>query len=497
MTGPEHDWRHPVRAHVEVLPDRVIKRYPPGGEAALAREVAAYERLPWAAPALLAVDAHTLEIERCTPILDTPPDPAHAGRLRALLERVHDAGWVHGDVSLINVVLHEERGPLLIDWETSGPAHPGLPSYDLFGGEASHCPPERIPPHQRPHGVWWGGPSLQAPAHHWRTMRIVALVHYYVPHYMAGSETMLHAMLRALAARGHHVEVIVTSHERGPSEYQHEGIRVRCAGRKAVVEMLDEVGADVIVSHHQEAPNASHYAAGCSRRKMKKPRVVDIFHNTFPGAMQVCRRWKPDLAVFNTAWVEEHYRRRRMIMPRTRTLVVHPPIDGARHRTRPGKHVTLVNLNRDKGGEILYELAERMPDVQFLGVVGGHGEQIIRTDVPNVRIQQHTANPRRDIWGKTRVLLMPSVYESYGMVSIEAAHSGIPTIANPTPGLKEALGDAGVWADRRRLDEWEAHIRRLMETAEWRLAAKKARARAAELDPGEELSAWVDAIESL
>ncbi|WP_460859644.1 glycosyltransferase family protein [Nocardiopsis coralliicola] len=161
--------------------------------------------------------------------------------------------------------------------------------------------------------------------------------------------------------------------------------------------------------------------------------MAHLFHNTFPGAMQVCRRWRPDLAVFNTEWVREHYRRHRMITPGTETLVVHPPIDGARHRTRPGTHVTLVNLNRDKGGEIFYRLAERMPDVAFMGVVGGHGEQVIRTDLANVRIQPHTANARRDIWARTLILLMPSVYESYGMVAVEAAHSGIPTIANPTP----------------------------------------------------------------
>lgn len=319
-------------------------------------------------------------------------------------------------------------------------------------------------------------------------MRVVALVHFYVPHYMAGSETMLHAMLRAIAARGHEVEVVVTSHDRGPDEYQHEGIRVRRAGRRTVVELLDEIAPDVVVSHHQEAPNACHYA------RRRRIRSVVLFHNTFPGALRVARRWRPDLHVFNTEWVREHYHRYKAAPEGS--IVVHPPIDGARHRTRPGRHVTLVNLNRDKGGEIFYALAGRMPDVPFLGVVGGHGKQIIR-DLPNVTIQEHTPDPKRHIWARTRVLLMPSVYESYGMVSIEAAHSGIPTIANPTPGLREALGGAGVWAKRGDLAAWESQMRRLLEPAEWRLASKCARARAAELTPREELAAWVRAVESL
>ncbi|MFC7330830.1 glycosyltransferase family 4 protein [Marinactinospora rubrisoli] len=325
-------------------------------------------------------------------------------------------------------------------------------------------------------------------------MRVVALVHYYVPWYMAGSEVMLHAMLRALADAGHHVEVVVTSHERGPDEYRHEGIRVQCAGeRGSVVELLDQLAPDVLVSHHQEAPHAAHYAR---TRRGRSPRVALVFHNTFPGALAVCRRWRPDLAVFNTDWVADYYRRRRAVMPGTQTLVVHPPVDADRHRTRPGDRVTLVNLNRDKGGEIFCALAERMPDIHFMGVIGGHGEQIVR-DLPNVRIQPHTPDPRRDIWARTKVLLMPSVYESYGLVSIEAAVSGIPTIAAPTPGLKEALGEAGTWVRRTDLSGWEREIRRLLEPGEWRLASKKAKARSAELDPGEELAEWVRMVESL
>ncbi|RCV53459.1 glycosyltransferase family 4 protein [Marinitenerispora sediminis] len=324
-------------------------------------------------------------------------------------------------------------------------------------------------------------------------MRVVALVHYYVPRYMAGSEVMLHAMLRAVADAGHEVEVVVTEHQRGPDEYTHEGVRVQCAGRRGVVDLLDGLAPDVLVSHHQEAPHAAHYAR---TRKGARPKTALIFHNTFPGAVSVCRRWRPDLAVFNTAWVRDHYARRRAVMPGTRTLVVHPPVDAAAHRTKPGKLVTLVNLNRDKGAEVLYALAGRMPDVEFMGVVGGHGEQIVR-DLPNVAIQPHTADPRRDIWARTRILIMPSVYESYGMVAVEAAASGIPTIAAPTPGLREALGDAGTWMRRNDLAGWEQEIRRLLEPSEWRLASKRARERSAELDPREELAAWVRAVESL
>ena len=328
-------------------------------------------------------------------------------------------------------------------------------------------------------------------------VKVGALVHYYVPHYMAGSETMLHAMLRALAEAGHKVEVVVTEHRRGPTEYTHEGVRVRCAGRgRPVPELLDEIGADVLVSHHQEAPNASHYARARRVAGRPAPAVVHLVHNTFAPTVAVTRRWRPDLIVFNTSWVRQHFVQRRGIPAGDRTLVVHPPVWAEQHAASPGDAVTLVNLNRDKGGEILYQLAARMPDVRFAAVIGGHGQQIVRR-VPNVEIVPHTANMRRDVWARTRLLIMPSIYESYGMAGVEAMASGIPVIATPTPGLREALGDAAVFLSRRELGRWESAIRSLLDPAEWRLASKRALARSAELDPQKELTQWVEAIESL
>ena len=89
---------------------------------------------------------------------------------------------------------------------------------------------------------------------------------------------------------------------------------------------------------------------------------------------------------------------------------------------------------------------------------------------------------------------MPSDYESWGMVGVEAMHSGIPVIAHPTPGLRESLADAGTFIDRGDVDAWEAAIRRLYDDED---AFTRARKRAGELDPVDELDAWVTAVEGL
>lgn len=317
-------------------------------------------------------------------------------------------------------------------------------------------------------------------------MRVVALVHWYVPYHNAGSETMLHTLLRALADAGHDPHVVTTSQTEGDPEYVHEGITVHRAGPLGTVpEVLDRLGPDALVTHHQETPHATHYG-----RSRGVP-VVQVIHNEMHHT-HVWLRKRPALAVYNSRWVAAALARYRVP-----GIVVHPPIWPDQHTTTPGDRVTLINLNAHKGATVLYDLADRMPDVPFAGVVGGHGEQVVRWDLPNVEIIPNTTDMRRHVWSRTRLLLMPSVYESYGMVAVEAMCSGIPVIAAPTPGLVESLSWAGTFADRGDQDSWVSAIRSLLLPDRWRSASDAARERVAQLDPRPELAAWVDAVEQL
>ncbi|HEU4796945.1 MAG TPA: glycosyltransferase family 4 protein, partial [Pyrinomonadaceae bacterium] len=79
----------------------------------------------------------------------------------------------------------------------------------------------------------------------------------------------------------------------------------------------------------------------------------------------------------------------------------------------------------------------------------------------NIEWMAHTPDIR-NVFRKTKVLLMPSDYESFGRVGIEAACCGIPTVAHPTDGLKEAFGDAGIFIDRNEIAAWFNEVQRLM-----------------------------------
>lgn len=316
-------------------------------------------------------------------------------------------------------------------------------------------------------------------------MRIAVLVHFYVPYRNAGSETMLHTMVKSLQKAGHDVAVVATVLPEAPPSYTHDGVDVLATNVIYGRQNIQTWKPDLIITHHDNTVYTAQIA-----RKLNIPWVF-ICHNDMTG-VQSHLGFNPSMVVFNTDWI-----RNKLQTPGMNSIVLHPPVFAQDHATTPGNKVALVNLNQNKGSGLFYRLAEAMPDVEFLGVIGGHGEQVIRRDIPNVEIQDHTPDMKENVWSKTRILLMPSIYESYGMAGVEAMASGIPVIAHPTPGLKESQGRFGLFVDRDDFGGYQSTIRQLLEVNNWNAASKLALKRSGELDPTPELDAWVASIERL
>lgn len=189
--------------------------------------------------------------------------------------------------------------------------------------------------------------------------------------------------------------------------------------------------------------------------------LVMAAHGGPPGwlAAQVTRA-APDLVVANSKTMAVGLRRtsvpvhvqRPPVFPEDSAPIVDPD--------RYGTFVTLVNGSKDKGGELVAQIARRMPDLRFLIVTGGYGEQVaaLRT-LPNVEVIGHQ-DDMRAVWARTAVLLVPSVEESWGMAAVEAMSAGIPVLGSPALGLHECLGremlhplpldDEGAWCSAIR-----------------------------------------------
>lgn len=309
--------------------------------------------------------------------------------------------------------------------------------------------------------------------------RVLAHVHLYPPGHNAGAEVMLHAMLRHLIATGWEVQVIATQYRGRP--YVFDGVRVEQAPVDVQMPRL-YAWADVVVTHL----DATRAAMAWARKGRPLVHVVHNhkqldFHRVRPDALASA------LVVWNSEWIAEAYK----AWP-GRSIIVRPPVDRHAYRTENrrrehGGTVTLLNLTEAKGGPMFWRLARQRPDLHFVGVKGAYGGQEVPDEVPrNVDVYENTPDVL-PIYEATRVLIVPSSYESWGRVAVEAAASGIPIVAAPTPGLREALTlvdgtPAAIFADRDSDEAWLQALRLLDDRREWLTWSERAARRSVELD---------------
>jgi glycosyltransferase involved in cell wall biosynthesis len=315
-------------------------------------------------------------------------------------------------------------------------------------------------------------------------MRILCSIHLYPPKHNCGAEGMIHAMNKYLQGKGHEVRVLLwqANHYKIENIYCYEGIDVFPPEQNLTETLF--AWSDVVMTHLDYTQQTIGLA-----RVFKKP-VVHLIHNysTYPSIELADR---PQYIVYNSEAAKEKLNYQH------ESITVHPPVDWRQYDINrdPEKNqfITLINLDGNKGGKILREIATRLPEKQFLGVKGSYSEPASEgqhTDQPsNVTIMDNTPFIMR-AYEQTRILIMPSNFESWGRTATEAMSSGIPVICNPTPGLKENCADAGIYVDRDDIDGWVKAIKKLDDPKEYKKASKKAKERSRELDPNKELEAF-------
>lgn len=235
----------------------------------------------------------------------------------------------------------------------------------------------------------------------------------------------------------------------------------------------DEV--DVVITH---LDRTRAVVTECRARGLP---LLHVIHNDSQLAFHRVDGDDATCVIFNSEWL-----RRASSWPGPWTLC-RPPVDVAAyavdHPTGPAGFVTLVNLLAAKGAGTFWRLAGALPSQRFLAVRGAYG---VQTSPPpglaNVTVIDQTASIAADVYARSSVVCMPSHYESWGRVAIEASAASIPVVAHPTPGLRESLGHAGIFARHDRPSEWVTAVGRLLEDPDhYRDRADAGRRRALEL----------------
>jgi len=192
--------------------------------------------------------------------------------------------------------------------------------------------------------------------------------------------------------------------------------------------------ADLIITHLNWAGKAYNIAKALNKK------IAYVIHNTNENA--IARRHKNRVnIIYNSNYTAG------LDYPQESTICI-PPIFPERYKKpKTGENaILLVNCWPDKGGKILIELARKMPDRKFIGVLGGYGEQAT-ADLKNLEYIKNTPN-MADIYARAEILIQPSTYESWGKAACEAIATDTPVICTETPGLKESMDFAAIYADR-------------------------------------------------
>ncbi len=327
-------------------------------------------------------------------------------------------------------------------------------------------------------------------------MKILSHIYHLGYGWGGGSVTMC-LVLEALRRRGHSITLLL---QRGEFEagQVHGGctfdLRDVFSDPPPRVKRDLYEDADIIMTQGE----ATIEALGlCS--SYDKP-LVHMIHDEGQLELYKVHPSQVQLALYNAQWVKDAAERKGRF---DNALVLYPLIEPADYRVEEtGDAMVLVNTCAEKGGQLFWELARLMPEQRFLGVYGGWGWQIIpKPMLRNGEMMDHCLDPR-EIYRRARLILMPSQdlgtpkmgpwTESYGRIGIEAAASGIPTIAHPTPGLVESLGVSGTYCDRYKPEQWEEAIRALDDPTEYGEVSAAALKRSGEMEP----TAQLDALET-
>jgi glycosyltransferase involved in cell wall biosynthesis len=304
-------------------------------------------------------------------------------------------------------------------------------------------------------------------------MNILFSIHLYPPMHLCGAEMMAHWIIKHLQSKGHSVKVLLhqANHHKITQIYTYDGVDVFPPHQQITENLIR--WSHAIFTHLDYTKWTIH-----SAKMFKKP-VFHLIHNTHTYP-EIVDAEKHQHIVYNSLWAKEK------LNYNWSNFILTPPVDWRHYDvnldTEQNEYITLINLNENKGGRVFLDIARAMPNRKFLGVLGSYEEQII-PKLPNVTVVPNTTNIKQ-WYEKTRILLMPSEYESWGRTATEAMCSGIPVISSMAEGLVENCGTAGIFIkDRNDVKSWVEAIAKLDDKKAYAKASRKAKERSRELDP--------------
>lgn len=277
---------------------------------------------------------------------------------------------------------------------------------------------------------------------------IVALSHGYPPYWNMGGEVSLHRLM------AHLPNAACLTDLKGQPPTVHEGVRVEQiavddvldinADIGGVVRQLAAMGATAVIGQNELSLVAVRAA-----RALGIPSYVYVHTPPRFGGNVKQAIAEATYVICNTGAAADQW-------GTSRDLVLHPIID---FETRFSESIDRSEANLylstssllNKGIRIILELARKMPRSQFAVVrspaEATHGLRDLERQAAAIRNLELLPRVAPDevasaYYSRTRILLVPSHYETYGMSAVEAACYGIPSVHVGNEHVNEGIGAA-------------------------------------------------------
>lgn len=131
------------------------------------------------------------------------------------------------------------------------------------------------------------------------------------------------------------------------------------------------------------------------------------------------------------------------------------------------------SLTEQKNYFFMLEVMESLPDNYHVLCLGeGPLKQKIISKIQQKGLQKrvHLLGFRKDaarILKTVDVLVIPSLWEGFGLIAVEAMASQTPVVVSNVPGLAEVVGDAGIKCSVNNVDEFTRAIKKVTNDNEY------------------------------
>ncbi len=291
---------------------------------------------------------------------------------------------------------------------------------------------------------------------------------------MGGIEHRMHKLAKELASRGHDVTILTGQlpdtklEEESPDGYHIKRLPSRLynvynppyISSKGVLEALEELDADIVNCNYRWAPS---YNKALDAYKGVKIHTV---HNTWHEGTGIAKMasavndemfWKKmlrfDRIVTVNNGIREDLISRGAPAEKVYTIPTCGHVKPYVMRDEGDFILSLGRLVKVKGIRYLLEAMKEV-DCKLLICGKGPEEKRLKNQAKRLGLDDKveflgyvSEERKEELMGTCKMLVMPSLYEAFGMVAVEVMAQRRPIIATNVNGLPETVGEGGILVD--------------------------------------------------